>query len=110
MLRTRCFLKSKKTEVRKSVRRDVHTINDFDDYSRKKCKGNKLIAAQQERVVLAKSLAPLASTIKISRSGVSGLLLGNASMPEKTEARTRKAIIAKQIAGHDRFLAVANLS
>ncbi|WP_133136806.1 hypothetical protein [Legionella rowbothamii] len=104
------FLKSKKTEVRKSVRRDVHTINDFDDYSRKKCKGNKLIAAQQERVVLAKSLAPLASTIKISRSGVSGLLLGNASMPEKTEARTRKAIIAKQIAGHDRFLAVANLS
>lgn len=104
------FLKSKKADVRKSVRRDVDTINDFDDYSRKKCNGNKLSAAQQERVALAKPLAPLASTIKISRSGVSGLLLGHASMPEKTEARTRKAIIAKQIAGHDGFVAATNLT
>jgi hypothetical protein len=104
------FLKSKKVDVRKSVRRDVDTINDFDDYSRKKCNGNKLSAAQQERVALAKPLAPLASTIKISRSGVSGLLLGHASMPEKTEARARKAIIAKQIAGHDGFVAAANLT
>ncbi|CAM4452869.1 MAG: hypothetical protein LEGION0403_FIIPPAGN_01224 [Legionella sp.] len=104
------FLKSKTNDVRKSVRRDVNTINDLDAYSRKKCNGNKLTTTQQDRVALAKPLAPLASEIKISRSGVSGFFLGNASMPEKTESRTRKAVIAKQIAGHDGFIAAANLS
>ncbi|MDR3503524.1 MAG: hypothetical protein P4L79_13185 [Legionella sp.] len=104
------FLKSKKNDVRKSVRRDVDTINDFDAYSRKKSNGNKLTTTQQDRVALAKPLAPLASEIKISRSGVSGLFLGNVSMPERTEARARKAIIAKQIAAHDGFIAAANLS
>ncbi|MFJ1268841.1 hypothetical protein ACD661_09765 [Legionella lytica] len=103
------FLKNKQ-DVRHTRRRSVGTISDFEAYSRKKCTGDRLLAPQQDRVAQANPLAPLAPEIKISRSGVSGLLLGRVSMPEKTEARMRKAIIAKQIAGHDGFIAAANLS
>ncbi len=101
------FLKNKKG---KAVKREVNSIRDFNAYWHKKCNSTKLQTAQTDRIVAAEPLAPLASTIKISRSGVSGLFLGKASMPERTEARTRKAIIAKQIVGHDGFIAATNLS
>lgn len=81
--------------------KDVGKIEDFTAYSEKKCRGTKLSEEQQRKVAIANSLDPLASGMKKTFFS---------KRPNAMEARMRKAIIAKQIAGHEALIPVVESS
>ncbi len=79
----------------KQKNKRLENLTDFTAYFEKKCRGTKLSLEQQRKIAAANSLDPLEPGMKWTFFS---------SKPNATEARMRKAIIAKQIAGHETWL------
>ena len=89
-------LRQELDKLLKLKNKSLENLTDFTAYFEKKCRGTKLSSEQQRKIAAANSLDPLDPGMKMTY-----FFFGK---PNATEARMRKAIIAKQIAGHETWL------